>query len=67
MNRFELASLDSVGWRSAYIPGQAEEFERMNDDPVEVGLPPVEAVPGGGGESVVIVVPTVPHRHDTEQ
>jgi hypothetical protein len=46
--------------RPADAPGEAETLHRPDHTPVRVRLPPVHAVPGGGGECDVVVVPPLP-------
>src|SRR6266850_4293390 len=50
----------------ADVPDEAAFFQGTDCEPGEVELPPFEAVAGGGGEGVVVVVPAFAEGEDAE-
>ena len=52
--------------RVLQVPGQAEELERLDDVPGGVDLVPLEAVPAGLLEGVVVVVPALAEGQDAD-
>jgi len=51
----------------ADVPGEVKYFEQADEEPGDVELPPLEAVAGGGGEGVMIVVPALTETDDAEE
>ena len=50
-----------------YLPCESELLQDMDDDVAEIKLPPFQAVAGGDGEGVVVVVPAFAQGQDAEE